>query len=339
MANNVKEEPKTAPQPDRWYDLTLGSSFKEDSSNKFRTLRYEFKPASIDKSKPGSLHKNKENRVSVEFQNNQHGKPKVTFEGSSEDYKENDAVLFFDGHTFRLEKLHRAVNKLRHLRQPGESSAAAAAAAAAAAVTQSGDPRLSPPVGKGVKPPQFGKPMSFPSIPVEVERIDVEKPPIPAPRISGKGLNDDRIEAPKVSAPLSPSSDEEDKEHLDIDIENLFGSISPCIDGMASENKDIDMTNDNDTEQRQNESDDEIADSGDEEHKGRNSAAEAPNAQVNNGDEDHNDKSKEGDQSSSSGSSSSGSSSSGSSSSGSASGSGSNSSSDNEESDDSINSI
>ncbi|CAN0916160.1 ELL-associated factor 2 [Linum grandiflorum] len=334
MANNVKEEPKTAPQPDRWYDLTLGSSFKEDASNKFRTLRYEFKPASIDKSKPGSLHKNKENRVSVEFQNNQLGKPKVTFEGSSEDYKENDAVLFFDGHTFRLEKLHRAVNKLRHVRQPGESSAATAAAVAAA-VAQSGDPRLSPPVGKGFKPAQIGKPMSFPSIPVEVERIDVEKTPIPAPRTAGKGLNDIRTEPPKLAAPLSPDDNDEDKEHHDIDIEDIFGSISPADE---AENKDIDMSHDNDTQQRQNESDDEIADvddSGDEEHKGRN-AAEALKAQVNNGDEDHNDdKSKEGDDQSSS----SGSSSSGSSSSGSASGSGSNSSSDNEGSDDTVNSI
>ncbi|GKC47767.1 lisH domain-containing protein-like protein, partial [Tanacetum coccineum] len=29
-------------------------------------------------------------------------KPKVSFEGSSEDYKANDAILFFDGETFRV---------------------------------------------------------------------------------------------------------------------------------------------------------------------------------------------------------------------------------------------
>ncbi|KDO64722.1 hypothetical protein CISIN_1g038005mg [Citrus sinensis] len=40
MANNSKEEPKTGPEPDRWYNLTLGSSFKEDSSNKYCTLRF-----------------------------------------------------------------------------------------------------------------------------------------------------------------------------------------------------------------------------------------------------------------------------------------------------------
>lgn len=41
MANiNNKEEPSTAPQPDRWYNLTLGSSFKDHHpSSKFCTLR------------------------------------------------------------------------------------------------------------------------------------------------------------------------------------------------------------------------------------------------------------------------------------------------------------
>lgn len=43
MANNSKEEPKTGPEPDRWYNLTLGSSFKEDSSNKYCTLRCKLK--------------------------------------------------------------------------------------------------------------------------------------------------------------------------------------------------------------------------------------------------------------------------------------------------------
>nr|XP_023911259.1 ELL-associated factor 2-like [Quercus suber]POF11837.1 ell-associated factor eaf [Quercus suber] len=171
MANNTKEEPKSAPQSDRWYNLTLGPSFKNDSSNKFCTLRYEFKPASIDKTKAGSLHKTKENRVSVEFHNNQVGKPKVTFEGSSEEYKENDAVLFFDGESFRLERLHRAVKQLRHLRKPGESAAAAAAAASSApsAAAASVEPRLSPVAKGGAKPAQpqahLSKP-AFQAVPV-----------------------------------------------------------------------------------------------------------------------------------------------------------------------------
>lgn len=96
--------------------------------------------------------------MSVEFQNNQLGKPKVTFEGNSEEYKENDAVLFFDGETLRLERLHRAVKQLRHLRMPGESAAAAAPSGPAL------DPRSSP-VGKSIKPAPVGR-SSFQAVPV-----------------------------------------------------------------------------------------------------------------------------------------------------------------------------
>lgn len=109
----------------------------------------EFKPASVDKNQPGLLRKKKDSRVSVEFQNNQPGKPKVVFDGVGEDYKDNDAVLFFDGETFRLERLHRAVKRLRHMRVPGES---AAAVAVGPAVESS-----SPPDGKAANIQNFNK--------------------------------------------------------------------------------------------------------------------------------------------------------------------------------------
>lgn len=123
----------------------------------------EFKPASIDKTQPGSLHKSKENRVTVEFHNNQPGKPKVTFEGSSEECKDNDGVLFFDGETFRLERLHRAVKRLRHIRLPGESAAAVNLAAASSAGT--GADSGSPPLAKVAKTQPVSKPI-VPSVPV-----------------------------------------------------------------------------------------------------------------------------------------------------------------------------
>lgn len=125
----------------------------------------EFKPASIDKTKPGSLRKSKENRVNIEFQNNQIGKPKLTFEGSSEDYKDNDAVLFFDGETFRLERLHRSVKQIRLLRQPGESNAAAAVASSAAPSGPVAETRLSP-IGKAGKPVHARSTSSLPAVPV-----------------------------------------------------------------------------------------------------------------------------------------------------------------------------
>lgn len=100
----------------------------------------------------------------MEFQNNQPGKPKVTFEGSSEDYKENDAVLFFDGGKFRLERLHRAVKQLRHRRTPDESAASSQSGAVVPV-----EHRLSP-VGRAAKSPHVNRslppevPVSFPNI-------------------------------------------------------------------------------------------------------------------------------------------------------------------------------
>ncbi|KAI5591430.1 hypothetical protein BDE02_04G079300 [Populus trichocarpa] len=167
--NSTNEEPSTAPEPDRWYDIKLGSSFQDHhdhSSPKFCTLRYEFKPASIDKSQPGSLHKSRDNRVSVEYHNNQQGKPNVMFEGVSEDYKENDAVLFFDGDTFHLEQLHHAVKRLRHVRLPGESAAATATVALVASAFET----RSPPVGKAANSESLDKGMVH-QTPVQMEQI------------------------------------------------------------------------------------------------------------------------------------------------------------------------
>ncbi|XP_027342084.1 ELL-associated factor 2 [Abrus precatorius] len=271
MANKSKEEPKTAPEFGRWYNLTLGPSFKDESSNKYCTLRYEFKPASVDKSKPGLLRKTKENRVSVEFQNNQVGKPKVTFEGNSEEYKENDAVLFFDGETLRLERLHRAVKQLRHLRMPGESTAAATAAASGPAL----DPRSSP-VGKPVKPPPLGR-SSYQAMPVEVERIDIGEPENTGLKSGSKRSSDHLSEPPPFTSAISPGPKNEVEEHHDIDIDELFGSGTPEDDNNVEEKDnvgfDINIPH----------TDDEIADvddSGDEVDKGPN-AAEALRAQVN----------------------------------------------------------
>lgn len=274
-----RDEPGTAPQPDRWYNLTLGPSFKHDSSNKYCTLRYEFKPASIDKTKKGTMQKNKENRVSVEFQNNQPGKPKVAFEGSSEDYKENDAVLFFDGETFRLERLHRAVKQLRHVRLPGESVAAASSAASAA--VHSGpavEPRLSP-VAKVVKPAHSSR-NTFPAVPVEVERIDIGEPQNPGPKPAAKGA---ATHSPYLSSAPAASPgprDYEAEDNQDIDIDELFGTGSPDNENNAEQKVEFGSGA---NEPRHNDSDDEIADvddSGDEGHKGQN-AADALRAQLN----------------------------------------------------------
>ncbi|XP_068643182.1 uncharacterized protein [Aristolochia californica] len=274
MANvNNNKEPSTAPQPEKWYNLRLGSSFKDDSSTKFCTLRYEFKPASIDKNQAGSLHKSKENRVTVEFHNNQPGKPKVTFEGSCEDYKENDAVLFFDGETFRLERLHRAMKRLRHVRLPGESMAAASVAPGVASVGPAVESR-SPQLGKAAKSQQFSKPI-VQSVPVEVERIDIGEPISPAAKPSSRRtdyLSPARLNQSTVSPDPKNYELEENLDIVDDDDKQILNNPT----GIRQEaNTGYNMN--------QNETDDEIADvdvSDDEAQKGPN-AAEALRAQVN----------------------------------------------------------
>ncbi|XP_052625351.1 suppressor protein SRP40-like [Lactuca sativa] len=305
MANsNKRDEPLTAPPVDRWFDLTLGSSFQDNPSSKFCTLRYEFKPASIDKNQPGKLHKTKDNKVAVEFQNNLPGKPKVSFEGSSEDYKDNDAVLFFDGTSFRLERLHRSVKRLRHVRQPGESAAVAAA-------TLPPPEASSPPLGKGSKSQSSNKNLLPPS--VEVERIEIG---------NFKGYDGKPREEKVVEDPFNPSNslytspdpkndddlDEQldilndDEEEIDINIET---ETEPKRQQQAFTGIDINIPH-------QNESDDEIAEvdvSDDEGDEGLN-AAEALRAQVNAEERKEGSSSESGSSSSGSGSGSSSSSSS-----------------------------
>ncbi|KAF5737838.1 hypothetical protein HS088_TW13G00729 [Tripterygium wilfordii] len=275
MSKNNKEEPETAPQPDTWYNITLGSSFKDHhpSSTKFCTLRYDFKPASIDKSQGGSLHKSKENRVTVEFQNNQQGKPRVTFEGVSEDYKENDAVLFFDGENFRLERLHQAVAQLRHVRD----SAVAAATTTVTSVAPSAEyPSTSAVEGANMLSPNKGL---VHEDPVEVKQIDIASSDCLEPK-KEKGVEDlFFLSHPSTMSP----KDHESEELVDIfnDADEDGGRTtktehSPGKKLHSGIDIDINLPHQIDT-------DDEIADvdvTDDEANKGPN-AAEALRAQVN----------------------------------------------------------
>ncbi|KAJ6795779.1 ELL-associated factor 2-like [Iris pallida] len=271
MANN-NGEPSTGPQPERWYELRLGSSFKDQSSSKFCTLRYDFKPASIDKSQVGSLHKTKENRVTVEFNNNQPGKPKVTFDGSSEECRDNDGVLFFDGETFRLERLHRSVKRLK-LRQPGDSAASTAVGTMITATPASVTIEArSPPLGKIAKIPAVSKTIA-PPVALEVERIDIGERDSPVPKPTNRSI--DCNSAPQNTFSLSPDpKDAESDENIDIlvddDDDPVGGQVAPSI------GFDINLPS-------QIESDDEIAnvDASDDEAGRGPSAAEALRAQVN----------------------------------------------------------
>ncbi|KQK04491.1 ell-associated factor Eaf isoform X2 [Brachypodium distachyon] len=267
MTSSNSGEPSTAPQPNRWYDLRLGSSCRDPSSTaKFCTLRYEFKPASIDKNQAGSMHKTKDNRVTVEFHNNQPGKPKVAFEGSQEEYKDNDGVLFFDGETFRLERLHRAVKRLRHVRIPGESAATTLAPTTTGMVESH-----SPPVEKVGKSLAMNKP-AIHSVPVEVERIDIGEPENPGPRNNNRSSTYQAVTADPFSSSPDPNDPEENLDILGDDENGSPNSVSP--QGTSVRGFDINFPN-------QLDMDDEIADVdvNDEADEGLN-AAEALRAQV-----------------------------------------------------------
>ncbi|KAM7279326.1 hypothetical protein ACFE04_006460 [Oxalis oulophora] len=268
--NNVNGEPHTAPHPGQWYNINLGSSFKNHFSPKFCTLRYEFKPASIDKTQPGTLNKSKDNRVNVEFQNIQPGKPKVTFNGVSEDYKDNnDAVLFFDGDTFRLERLHRAVKRLRHNRLPGDYVSSTSADLSPARKREKVTP-----LSKG----------TFRQVPAQVQWIEVGGPDSIEPKNENNtgdpySYGEYTPSPPKPSTASPHTKNYEFDEHVDI-LDDDDGTIKTET---ASEKKftglDIDI---NLLPHQADETDDEIADVDDiiELDKGPN-AAEALRAQMN----------------------------------------------------------
>ncbi|PIA63621.1 hypothetical protein AQUCO_00201157v1 [Aquilegia coerulea] len=262
MANNNKsksKEPSTAPQPHIWYNLTLGPSFK-DNSTKFCTLRYESKPASVGQT--GLLHRSKDNKVTVEFQNNQPGKPKWLFEGSTEEYKDNDAVLFFDGETFRLERLHRSVKRLRRGDRDGQGTEA-----------------RSPPIGRGSKGQSSIKAVVN-SVPVEMERIDIGEPKSPGLKSTGKVVVDNPSAPPFTSPEPEDSKSRELEEHLNMLFEDATSDGTPDKANIAEQEVntgfDINIPNQNDV-------DEEIADVdvSDDEAGNRPNAAETLRAQVN----------------------------------------------------------
>eukprot|EP00249_Psilotum_nudum_P012296 c23705_g1_i1 orf=75-1082(+) len=224
------KEPNTAPQTEQWYPLTLGSTLKDQSATSFYSLRYEFKPASIDTSRPGSLHKSVENKVTVEFCNNQAGKPKVSFQGNSEDCKDLDAVLFFDGKSFRMERLHKAVKSLRHVRLPGESVSAAAGGSGLGAGTTSNVDHLPSPGhlngGAGLASNVNVEKITQKGIPVQVEEIPIGQPDTSVKRKANKTKLE--VNASKgqsfspLASPLEPRSDME----IQVDVADEGGEHS-----------------------------------------------------------------------------------------------------------------
>ncbi|XP_060226329.1 ELL-associated factor 2 isoform X2 [Meriones unguiculatus] len=87
--------------------LRLGESFEKQPRCAFHTVRYDFKPASIDTSCEGSLEVGKDEQVAITLPNIEGSTPPVTvFKGSKRPYlKECILIINHDTGECRLEKL------------------------------------------------------------------------------------------------------------------------------------------------------------------------------------------------------------------------------------------
>eukprot|EP00899_Mesostigma_viride_P025931 jgi/Mesvir1/6522/Mv16787-RA.1 len=100
------------------YPVVLGDTFlqRNGSSRKYFTLRYHFKPESIDTAAPGLLTQCEDKEVEVEFKNKEAEKPRVIYKGNHEQCKDLDYLVLFDGKSMRFERLTDSIKNLRHVR-------------------------------------------------------------------------------------------------------------------------------------------------------------------------------------------------------------------------------
>lgn len=105
--------------------LYLGSSFQQQSQRdpSYWSLRYDFKPASLNSEAPGTLRMGADNQVSLDLLNKSGGNGDLGFSGHSETYDGLDCVAVFDGNSWRLELLTGTL-KVRHVKGQARASPA-----------------------------------------------------------------------------------------------------------------------------------------------------------------------------------------------------------------------
>lgn len=95
------------------HELKLGRSFYQNKSGAFHTIRYDFKPASIDHSKSASLEVKEGSEVNISFPNDESkgGPSSTNFKGPLKPCQK-DCVLIYDHRSgeFTLEKLTSNIN-------------------------------------------------------------------------------------------------------------------------------------------------------------------------------------------------------------------------------------
>ncbi|XP_019646024.1 PREDICTED: ELL-associated factor 1-like isoform X1 [Branchiostoma belcheri] len=93
---------------DKVHELEIGKSFDRTPKCAFHTIRYDFKPASVDTSQDAVLEVGENNDVTVTVPHIEgSGTSKTVFKGHKQPYRSKDCVLLIDPNsgTFTLEKL------------------------------------------------------------------------------------------------------------------------------------------------------------------------------------------------------------------------------------------
>ncbi|XP_037129967.1 ELL-associated factor 1 [Syngnathus acus] len=130
--------------------LKLGESFEKRPKSSFHTIRYDFKPASIDTSCEGELHVGKGDEVTITLPHIPGSTPPMTvFKGNKRQYQK-DCVLIINHDTggFVLEKLSSSI-QVKKTRAEGSSKIQARIEQQAVRTNQAG-PQFRAPTKPGV---------------------------------------------------------------------------------------------------------------------------------------------------------------------------------------------
>jgi len=92
------------------HSLKIGKSFEKNNATAYHSIRYDFKPSSIDESREGSLEVEEKSSVSVTLPHTD-GLGSTNFKGSAKPANNKDCVLIIDWETgeFRLERVSNQI--------------------------------------------------------------------------------------------------------------------------------------------------------------------------------------------------------------------------------------
>nr|CCA21069.1 conserved hypothetical protein [Albugo laibachii Nc14] len=107
------------------YPVRIGRSFDDDTSDPkelFCTFRYDFQPASIDRTIPGLVVCDSSDSVQVSMGTTNNAGCGISFKGKVASNKRTECLLVFDGESFSLEHSAFTFSQLRHVRNTNTQS-------------------------------------------------------------------------------------------------------------------------------------------------------------------------------------------------------------------------